>query len=138
MEQVRVYDQSKVDVVINDEILQGFGGKITASQSGERWSAREDAHGQVLFARKTAKLWTVTVPLQQGSASNAYLSDLYTEDTTIEMLIRDHWGDTLASGVGKIPKHADLGFDKEGDVLEWSFLMSMDKVVSGPSDGIQE
>lgn len=116
------------------EIDLGYGAGvsdegITITRAEDANSMMVGADGQAMHSLHAARHGTVTVRLQKTSPTNAMLMDMlnyqrsspaYWGNNTI--VVRDHnRGDSSSAQTCAFKKVPDLGYAKDGNMVEWSF-----------------
>ena len=101
---LRTYDPKQVVVTFANNVLTGFaaGSFVTAARTVDLWEMVGGSDGEITRVKNNDRSGTVTVVLQQSSASNAFLQTQVTNDEVSNtgvgpLLVRD-----FVSGAGQI------------------------------------
>lgn len=124
---LRNYDPKKVLVIVAGVPITGYadGTFVDLEEMSDGVVSQSGADGEVARSLSNDPRCTITITLQQTSASNAILSGLYTADRAtgagvFPVLVEDLLGTTtFLSGQAWIKKRAKAGFGKEVGTREW-------------------
>jgi Protein of unknown function (DUF3277) len=133
---VKTYDFKKVSVIIGSQPLQGFaeGDAVVVERNEDAWLLLNGADGESTRAKNNNRSGRITVNLLSSSASNDYLSGLYSADelggnTPFGILIKDNSGTSNhAAATAWIAKMPAANFGKEAGTRTWIF--ETDELVS--------
>ena len=129
---VKQYDPAQFQLIVNGNIISGFadGTFISFTRSADSFSKTVGSDGEVTRTRMNDKSAELTITLQQASASNDILSDLYLLDELsgngiVPVLMKDGSGNTIIGAAEAwIRKPADATFSNEAENREWVIDMA--------------
>lgn len=122
------YVPSEVNCIVGSIPVSGFetGTFIEINKVEDSWSAKSGIGGDAIRILKVDKLYTVTLTLHYGSASNDYLSGLATADVLVPgsglvpISIDDGLGrTTFVSSEAWVQTTATTGFSDAADPRKW-------------------
>lgn len=125
---LKVYDPTKVSVIVGATALKGFaeGGYIKIDYEGNKYSEVYDSRGTTMVRIKQADKGTkITITLTQGSQSNDMLSALAEADRlndsgVFDVFIKDGNGTSLFTGlecfIAELPQ---VEYSNENTNREW-------------------
>lgn len=124
---MKTINAKEVSIIIGPHAVSGFaaGSFVTIAKDEPAYAKKVGTDGKVTRAKSNNDAGTVTIRLDQASASNDYLSgiallDQASDTGVVPILIRDANGTTLISAesawVQKVP---DTEFSNESLDREW-------------------
>jgi len=126
----KTYDSTAVIVTVDGVTISGIKGAIQASRNSDMYSTTVDNGGSPTYSKSNDRSGVVTLPVDQSSSSNDYLSGLHVAgelglNAPVIVSIKDVNGTTLVVGEGRIAKPADISFDVETGSREWTINMGV-------------
>lgn len=124
---LRTYDPKEVSIIAGGEIVQGYadGTFISIERDEDTWALQIGADGEGARSKSNNRSGTITLTLQQTSASNAILNALAQADElsnggVFSVLVRDNNGGSLAAAeTAWIQKPSNQEYGREAGEREW-------------------
>lgn len=124
---MKSFNPLQVSVIVGTKALTGWaaGSFVTVSMDEDAFAKKVGTDGEVTRSKSNNNTGSITITLDQASASNAYLSGLALLDRAsgggvIPVLIRDANGETLISAESAwVKKMPDVEYSNESLDREW-------------------